>query len=270
MAFVSAQVTNRTGVHVPNTESDRAGPDAPTEFSGSKVWPVSARSPLVMIRTTPSPAPVRRTTRAPEQPQRHTGAGTGDPLSGPLQGRPAMACSPEDLGVKPLRRPGNLPARTRQLTSQACRRDISTVHERSSSRRRRMFGTGAMALSLGLGLCAGQLVAPQVANATPVVSAVAAARSAPKMSQSVNRRALKKGQLGHADRQDRRPEDRQGRHLRPGPAPGLPQGLEGLADQERQGRQGRLRQQAGGHGVLPLQVPRNHRRARRASPTRSR
>jgi cell wall-associated NlpC family hydrolase len=58
-----------------------------------------------------------------------------------------------------------------------------------------MFGTGAMALSLGLGLTAGQLVAPQVANATPVVSAVAAARSAPKISQSVNRRTLNKGQL---------------------------------------------------------------------------
>jgi len=58
-----------------------------------------------------------------------------------------------------------------------------------------MFGTGAMALSLGLGLTAGQLVAPQVANAAPVVSAVAAARSAPKISQSVNRRTLNKGQL---------------------------------------------------------------------------
>jgi len=70
------------------------------------------------------------------------------------------------------------------------------VHERSSSRRRRMVGTGAMALSLGLVLSGGQLVAPQVASAAPVVSAVAAAaRSAPKMSQSVNRRALRKGQL---------------------------------------------------------------------------
>jgi peptidoglycan DL-endopeptidase CwlO len=58
-----------------------------------------------------------------------------------------------------------------------------------------MFGTGAMALSLGLALTAGQLAAPQVANATTVVSAVTAARSAPKMSQSVNRRTLKKGQL---------------------------------------------------------------------------
>jgi cell wall-associated NlpC family hydrolase len=58
-----------------------------------------------------------------------------------------------------------------------------------------MFGTGAMALSLGLALTAGQLAAPQVANAAPVVSAVAAARSAPKISQSVNRKALNKGQL---------------------------------------------------------------------------
>jgi len=58
-----------------------------------------------------------------------------------------------------------------------------------------MFGTGAMALSLGLALTAGQLAAPQVANASTVVSAVTAARSTPKMSQSVNRRTLKKGQL---------------------------------------------------------------------------
>jgi len=106
-----------------------------------------------------------------------------------------MAGSPEDLGVKPLRRPGNLPARTRQLTSQACRRDISTVHERSSSRGRRMVGTGAMALSLGLTLVGSQLVAPQVASAAPtVVSAVAVMRAAPKLSQTVNRRTLTKGQ----------------------------------------------------------------------------
>jgi cell wall-associated NlpC family hydrolase len=58
-----------------------------------------------------------------------------------------------------------------------------------------MLGTGAMAMSLGLALTAGQLVAPQVANATTVVSAVAAARSAPKISQSVNRRTINKGQL---------------------------------------------------------------------------
>jgi cell wall-associated NlpC family hydrolase len=64
-----------------------------------------------------------------------------------------------------------------------------------------MFGTGTMAMSLGLCLCAGQLVAPQVASAAPVVSAasavsaVAATRALPKMSQSVNRRTLAKGQL---------------------------------------------------------------------------
>jgi len=57
-----------------------------------------------------------------------------------------------------------------------------------------MFGTGTMALSLGLCLCAGQLVAPQVASAAPVVTSVAAARVLPKLSQSVNRRTLKKGQ----------------------------------------------------------------------------
>jgi cell wall-associated NlpC family hydrolase len=59
-----------------------------------------------------------------------------------------------------------------------------------------MLGTGAMALSLGLTLGASQLVAPQVASAAPVVStAVAAMRPAPKMSQSVNRRTLNKGQV---------------------------------------------------------------------------
>jgi len=48
------------------------------------------------------------------------------------------------------------------------------VHERSSSRRR-TFGTGSIALSLGLSLCAGQLVATQPAGAaTQVVTAAAA------------------------------------------------------------------------------------------------
>ena len=57
-----------------------------------------------------------------------------------------------------------------------------------------MIGAGTIALSLGLGLVAGDLAAPRVASAAPVVTAAAAARVLPKMSQSVNRRALVKGQ----------------------------------------------------------------------------
>jgi cell wall-associated NlpC family hydrolase len=59
-----------------------------------------------------------------------------------------------------------------------------------------MVGTGTLALSLGLGLFTGQLVAPQAASAAaPVVTAAAAAgRVLPKLSQSVNRRVLAKGQ----------------------------------------------------------------------------
>lgn len=63
-----------------------------------------------------------------------------------------------------------------------------------------MFGTGTMALSLGLCLCAGQLVATPVASAAPVaVTAVAQAqaqaqaRALPKMSLKVNRKSLVKG-----------------------------------------------------------------------------
>ncbi len=67
------------------------------------------------------------------------------------------------------------------------------MHERSSSRRR-TIGTGTVALSLGLGLFAGGLSAPQFVSAAPVVNAAAAAQTAPKMSQSVNRRALVRGQ----------------------------------------------------------------------------
>ncbi len=58
-----------------------------------------------------------------------------------------------------------------------------------------MVGTGTVALSLGLGLLAGGLSAPQAVSAAPVVTAAAAARTLPKMSQSVNRRVLTKGQL---------------------------------------------------------------------------
>src|SRR3982751_1527414 len=115
------------------------------------------------------------------RPQRHMGAGTGDPF--PVRSAPPapVVAHGAALGVKPLTRPGNLPARTRQLTSQACRRDISTVHEHSSSRRRRMsVGTGTLALSLGLCLCAGQLVATPAASAAPVTAA-AASKVKPKV-----------------------------------------------------------------------------------------
>jgi cell wall-associated NlpC family hydrolase len=59
-----------------------------------------------------------------------------------------------------------------------------------------MVGTGTIALSLGLGLFVGGLSAPQVASAAgaPVVTAAAAALPVPKMSQSVNRRTLARGQ----------------------------------------------------------------------------
>jgi len=59
-----------------------------------------------------------------------------------------------------------------------------------------MVGTGtiALSLSLGLGLVVSGLSAPQAASAAPVVTAAAAALPLPKMSQSVNRRAITKGQ----------------------------------------------------------------------------
>jgi len=58
-----------------------------------------------------------------------------------------------------------------------------------------MLGTGAMALSLGLSLVAGQLVAPQAAGAAPIVSAVApaAALPAPKLGLTVNTKTISKG-----------------------------------------------------------------------------
>ena len=101
--------------------------------------------------------------------------------------------------MKPLRRPGNLPARTRQLTSQACRREFSTVHENSPRRgRRKSVGTGTVALSLGLCLCAGQLVATSPASAAAVttaspVAAAAAATVKPKLSAKASTRNLKWG-----------------------------------------------------------------------------
>ena len=63
------------------------------------------------------------------------------------------------------------------------------MHERSSSRHRRAsVGSGTIALSLGLCLCAGQLVAtPAASAATPVVQAAAAAKVTPKITNSAGR-----------------------------------------------------------------------------------
>jgi cell wall-associated NlpC family hydrolase len=61
------------------------------------------------------------------------------------------------------------------------------VHERSSSRNRRIGGTGTIALSLGLCLCAGQLVATPAASAAPVVEAAAASVIKPKITNSGTR-----------------------------------------------------------------------------------
>ncbi|BCJ51063.1 hypothetical protein Asp14428_25380 [Actinoplanes sp. NBRC 14428] len=68
------------------------------------------------------------------------------------------------------------------------------MHERSSSRgRRTSIGTGSVALSLGLCLCAGQLVATPAASAAPVVSAAAARTVAPKLSVSYNKKTVNWG-----------------------------------------------------------------------------
>jgi cell wall-associated NlpC family hydrolase len=62
------------------------------------------------------------------------------------------------------------------------------VHESTMSRRRHL-GTGSIALSLGLSLCAGQLVATQpAAAATPVVTA--AARTIAKVKMTSNTRTI--------------------------------------------------------------------------------
>ncbi|MEV4637249.1 NlpC/P60 family protein [Actinoplanes sp. NPDC049548] len=65
------------------------------------------------------------------------------------------------------------------------------MHERSSSRGRRMsVGTGTVALSLGLCLCAGQLVATPAASAAPVTTAAAVKTVKPKQSVSYNKRTV--------------------------------------------------------------------------------
>ncbi|WP_127501334.1 C40 family peptidase [Actinoplanes solisilvae] len=69
------------------------------------------------------------------------------------------------------------------------------MHERSSSRRRGIAGAGTIALSLGLCLCAGQLVGTPAASAatTPVVKAAAAAKVRPSVVTKVSTRNLKYG-----------------------------------------------------------------------------
>ncbi|GAA2466734.1 C40 family peptidase [Winogradskya humida] len=73
------------------------------------------------------------------------------------------------------------------------------MHESTATRGRRIsVGTGTAALSLGLCLCAGQLIAPSAASAAapvtaaPVVSA-AAAKVKPKLTVSYTSRSVKKG-----------------------------------------------------------------------------
>ena len=72
------------------------------------------------------------------------------------------------------------------------------MHEHSSSRRRRLsVGTRSIALSLGLCLCAGQLVGTPAASAAPTaatpVAAAAAAKKKPSVRTSVSTRSIKYG-----------------------------------------------------------------------------
>ena len=62
------------------------------------------------------------------------------------------------------------------------------MHEHNSSRGRRLaVGTGTAALSLGLCLCAGQLVAtPAASAATPIVQAAAVAKTSPGVGTTVS------------------------------------------------------------------------------------
>jgi cell wall-associated NlpC family hydrolase len=67
------------------------------------------------------------------------------------------------------------------------------VREHSSSRRRRLSdGTGTVAMSLGLCLCAGQLISTPAASAatTPIVQAAAAATSNPAVRTTVSTKSL--------------------------------------------------------------------------------
>ena len=69
------------------------------------------------------------------------------------------------------------PARTRQLTPQACRRDISTVRElRSGGHRRLSVGTQNATFVLGLGLVAGALAGAPAQAASAASAASAAVR----------------------------------------------------------------------------------------------
>jgi len=65
------------------------------------------------------------------------------------------------------------------------------VYERTSHRRRRTTGTGPVALSLGLCLCAGQLVATTPASAAPApVTAAAVTTVRPSVKTSYNKRTI--------------------------------------------------------------------------------
>jgi cell wall-associated NlpC family hydrolase len=69
------------------------------------------------------------------------------------------------------------------------------VHESTSHRRRRTVGTGPIALSLGLSLAATQLIGTPAASAAPApVTAAASAAVKPKLTNSYNRKSVKKGQ----------------------------------------------------------------------------
>jgi len=68
------------------------------------------------------------------------------------------------------------------------------VHESTSHRRRRTVGTGPIALSLGLSLAATQLIGTPAASAAPAPVTAASAAVKPKLTNSYNRKTVKKGQ----------------------------------------------------------------------------
>ncbi|MBU2665674.1 C40 family peptidase [Actinoplanes bogorensis] len=56
-----------------------------------------------------------------------------------------------------------------------------------------MAGAGALAVSLGLCLCAGQLVAPSAASAAPIITAAASAKVTPSVKSSISTRSITYG-----------------------------------------------------------------------------
>ena len=65
------------------------------------------------------------------------------------------------------------------------------MHEQSSSRRRVSVGTGTAALSLGVCLCAGQLIStPPASAAAPVVTAAAQAKLKPVVRTTISSRSV--------------------------------------------------------------------------------